>query len=360
MSDPVVEALEVCIRAGLSPMLWGPPGVGKSDRVKELAQRMGWGLVDVRLARRNPVDMRGVPVPDHSRGRTRYYPPAEYPDPERDGERGIWFLDELTGAPRDVQLAALQLFLERRFDEYEVPEGWVVIAAGNRVVDRAGSYQMTSSLANRMVHIPVCCDLPGLDVSGEGVKMDADGWKMWAYSHGIREEVIAFVGFRPELLWKATGQVAFATPRTWHFVSRVLEVAPDPPQLVVEGCVGSGPAREFRAFLRARNEMPDPDAILAGADVPAPPPDRPDVLWALCGALVSRLVAMRKKRSKRFEHAVAAYAEWLRRVPGEFQAYYLKEAGNAGLITELGVQPFFREFVAENSEVFRHELARSV
>lgn len=358
MSDPVVESMGLCLRAGLAPMLWGPPGVGKSDRVKDLAKERGWGLVDVRLARRSPVDLRGVPVPDTAAGRTRYLPPFEFPEPKRDGREGIWFLDEVTGAPPAVQAAALQLFLERKFDSYEVPPGWHVVAAGNRVTDRSGSYAMLASLANRVVHLPVWCDLPALDVSPEGVRPDADAWRAWAYSTGrVREEVVAFIAFRPDLVWKPTGQVAFPTPRTWEFVSRLLDASGGsaPPSLAVAGCVGTGPAGEFLGFLRVRREMPDPDAILAGADVPAPPADRPDVAWALGGALVSRLAALKKKR-KPVGAQVAAFVRWLPRLPSNFQVLYLKEAWNAGLGTECAAQPGFLDFAREHREVFVDEI----
>jgi len=247
----------------------------------------------------------------------------------------------------------LELLLERKFDNYRVPDGWAVVAAGNRVSDRAGAYQLLTSLANRVVHLTVWSDLPPLEVSEEGVQKDADGWRQWAYGSGrIREEVVSFIAFRPDLVWKATGQAAFATPRTWEFVSRLLEASGGkPPGAALAGCVGTGPAHEFLAFLRARQEMPDPDDILAGEEVPPPSGDRPDLLWALCGALVARLVARKKKR-KNFEPAIAAFVEWVKFLPAEFQALYFREAARANLGTEQSMQPYFREFARRNAEVF--------
>lgn len=350
--EEVQEALELCLRAGLPAMLWGPPGVGKSKTIEMLARTKGWGLVVTTFADRNPVDVSGIPVPDPATGRTRYLPPDEYPDPARDGERGIWFLDEITNAPREVQTTALRLFLERRLSNYQVPPGWYLVAAGNRVVDRAGSYQMISSLANRMVHIPVCCSLPPLELAAEGVSVDGEAWRSWAYARGIREEVIAFLGYRENLLWKPTGQVAYATPRTWEFVSQILDAAEGRfVRLAVAGCVGDGPAGEFAAFLRARKEMPDPDAILAGRDVPGS--SSPDVCWAVCTALVGRLVALKKKKKPdRLAAAVANLMRWLPRLPVEFQVLCLKEAGRAGLMNEVAADPGFRDFARRHREVF--------
>jgi hypothetical protein len=359
--EQVVEALELCLRAGLPAMLWGPPGVGKSETVRALARAKGWGLVVTTFADRNPVDVSGIPIPDPATGRTRYLPPDEYPDPTRDGEQGIWFLDEITNAPRDVQTTALRLFLERRLSNYEVPPGWHLVAAGNRVVDRAGSYQMISSLANRIVHIPVCCSLPPLELAAEGVWVDAEAWRKWAYTHGIREEVIAFLGYREgekhSLLWKATGQVAYATPRTWEFVSRILDAAEGRfVRLAVAGCVGDGPAGEFAAFLRSRKDMPDPDAILAGRDVPAP--SGPDVCWAVCAALVGRLLSLKKKKKPdRLAAAIGNLMRWLPRLPVAFQVLCLKDAGQAGLVNELVVDPGFRDFAQRHREVFADDVS---
>lgn len=355
--DEVVEAVELCLRAGLPPMLWGPPGVGKSATVEEVARRHGWGLVITRFADRNPVDVTGVPFPDVKKGRTYYLPPDEYPDPARDGEQGVWFLDEITNAPREVQTTLLGLFLGRRLSNYELPAGWHLVAAGNRVVDRAGSYQMTSSQANRMVHIPVCCSLPPLELVADGISVNFDQWRKWAYAHGIRGEVIAFHGFRQKLLWAATGQVAFATPRTWEFVSRILDAAEGRfVYLAVAGCVGDGPADEFAAFLRSQKGLLDPDGILAGHDVPVPPD--PDTRWVLCLALVSRLAALkRKKNPGRMAAAVANLMKWLARMPSEFQVLCLKEAGRADLINEIAMDPGFCEFAQKHREVFWDDAA---
>lgn len=350
--EQVIEALELCIRAGLPAMLWGPPGVGKSETVRTLARTKGWGLVVTTFADRNPVDVSGIPIPDPATGRTRYLPPDEYPDPARDGERGIWFLDEITNAPRDVQTTALRLFLERRLSNYQVPPGWHLVAAGNRVVDRAGSYQMISSLANRMVHIPVCCSLPPLELAAEGVAVDFESWLKWAYGRSIREEVIAFLGFRQELLWKPTGQVAYATPRTWEFTSRVLDAAEGRfVRLAVAGCVGDGPAGEFAEFIRVRKEMPDPDAILGGRDVAAP--REPSVCYAVCTALVGRLIALKKKkRGEQLAAAISNLMRWLPRLQREHQIFCLKSAGAAGLMNEIAADPGFSAFARSQREVF--------
>lgn len=352
--EEIREAVRLCLKADLPVMLWGAPGVGKSSVVRQLAQEGGIGLIDLRLSQMSPVDLRGAPVPDHASGRTRWYPPSELPDIRRDGEKGILFLDELPNAPRDVQVGALQLVLDRRLGEYGLPAGWRVVAAGNRVVDRAGSYQIVSSLANRMVHIPVACGLPPMELTGDGVSVDVNAWKVWAYSSGLREEVIAFLSFRSDLLWRATGQVAYATPRTWEYVSRLLDAGGGKAApLAVRGCVGDAPGKEFLAFLEVRERMPDPDAIIAGKEERAPGRGEPDVAWAVCVALAVRMLRQKKKGRDKLVSACRAVMRYLERLDADFQVFLLTELfWNARVGTEIANLPEFAEWRRRHPEVF--------
>jgi MoxR-like ATPase len=213
--------------------VWGPPGCSKSSVVRQTAQALGLALVDLRATLLDPVDLRGLPTV--TAGRTVWCPPEFLP---RSGT-GVLFLDELAQAVPTVQTALLQLTLDRRLGEYELPEGWTVVAASNRAEDRAGTHRLISPLLNRFVHVD--CDV------------SADDWQAWALTAGVAPEVRAFLRFRPALLFQfepATNPRAFPTPRSWQFVSDVLRHAPALLlQRVVSGCVGEGPAAEFAAFL---------------------------------------------------------------------------------------------------------------
>jgi len=339
-------------------MLWGPPGVGKSQIVEECAKDLGWNMADIRLSQMSPVDLRGIPAIDRERCRAIWYPPSELPDVERDGECGILFLDEIANAPRDVQTAALQLVLDRRLGDYVLPSGWKVVGAGNRVTDRAGSYQLASSLANRFIHFPVCSGMPGLELSREPVDVSVDDWRQWAYRAGIAQEVIAFLTKMPNKLWVATGQMAYATPRTWEFVSHVLDVFPSADEALpaISGCVGEGPAAEFLVFSRVQNEMPDPDAILRGDDVPAPA--RPDVMYALAVSLVIRIrdisTSRAKKAQQQLEQAIANLWAWIERLPVEFQVLIAKDIANISAAVNMmqAQTPRFADWAKNNSAVF--------
>lgn len=307
------KILEIGFQAKIPMFLWGPPGIGKTSRVKRFAQEKGLPVIDLRLSQMSPVDLRGVPYPDKEKGYTVFYPPAELPRIERDGPEGILFLDEFPNAVRDIQAAALQI-LDGRLGLWEKPPGWWIVLAGNRVSDRAGAYQILSSVANRLCHIPVGGDLPPLEMEDPGYDGHFDAWKIWALRAGIREEVISYLNYQPRHLYAVTKQVAYATPRSWEMVSRALNYGVN--ETVIAGCVGTGVAGSFRAFLKVRQELPDPDKVLAGEKVDLPV--APDALYAMLGALVHR--AIRAEKTAEIGQKPLHFARVIKRFPPEFQA----------------------------------------
>ena len=264
-------------------MLWGPPGVGKSDMIRETAQRHQVPVIDIRLSQMEPSDLRGIPF---RHGDTvEWAAPAILPDARRHGERGILFLDEITSAPPSVSAAAYQLILDRRLGEYQVPEGWAIFAAGNRQGDRGVTYTMPAPLANRFSHFDVDAHL--------------DDWVAWAYRHGIDERVIAFLRFRPELLFDfdpAHNPMAFPSPRSWEFAHRSLQKFGNQGDLLqgaLQACVGPAAGIELTAFVNSLDKMPDLDDILAGREVPVP--DEIDLQYAVAAALVGRAIRAREQ-----------------------------------------------------------------
>ena len=113
----------------------GPPGIGKSTFIRNLCKENGIGFIDVRLAQREPVDIRGLPVPRMTRreliGLFRLNGLGA--DDDDTPERGIILFDEITAADSTLQVAAYEFILDRRLGQlYEVPDGWYIVAAGNR------------------------------------------------------------------------------------------------------------------------------------------------------------------------------------------------------------------------------------
>lgn len=300
----IASALRTLIDIRQPVFLWGPPGVGKSGLVAQVAAELGFALCDIRAVLLDPVDLRGLPRIGAG-GTAEWCPPAFLPDTSDSG-RGVVFLDELNAAPPLVQAACYQLVLDRRIGEYRLPVGWTVVAAGNRESDRAVTHRMPSALANRMVHLE--CE-PGLD-----------DWIVWAQSAGIRPEVTAFLRFRPKLLHDfdpASGAKAFASPRSWEFLSGVLEARPDPlvEYELFQGTVGPAAAAEFMGFLQVWRDLPGVEDILEDP-AGAPVPEEPAAAYALCEALAG-------KAAPETMDALAAYAA---RLPVEFGVLLMRDA----------------------------------
>jgi MoxR-like ATPase len=170
----IASSLQLLAQIQKPAFVWGPPGVGKSQVVAQVAALLGIRLIDIRAVLLDPVDLRGLPTVEQ--GRAAWAIPAFLPE---DGA-GILFLDELNAAPPLVQAACYQLVLDRALGEYRLPDGWAVFAAGNREGDRAVTSRMSSALANRFVHLVF--------------EPDLDDWSQWAMGPGdLRPEVVAFL-----------------------------------------------------------------------------------------------------------------------------------------------------------------------
>ncbi|MFL6624683.1 MAG: AAA family ATPase [Sulfurifustaceae bacterium] len=262
-------------------MLWGPPGVGKSQMVKQIAEKRGTPMIDLRLSQMEPTDLRGIPFRVNEV--VEWAVPAMLPDAVRHGYEGILFLDEITSAAPAVSAAAYQLILDRALGNYEIPPGWAIFAAGNRQGDRGITYSMPAPLANRFAHFEVETNL--------------DDWVAWAYAQGIDERIVAFLRFRPELLFDfnpAHNPVAFPSPRSWEFAHRALRKFGDQPALLLgalQACVGPAAGVELKAFLDNLDHLPDVEAIVAGSNTNVP--KETDLQYAVASALVSRAVRAR-------------------------------------------------------------------
>jgi hypothetical protein len=271
-------------------MLWGPPGVGKSQIIAQVAARHGVPMIDIRLSQMEPTDLRGIPF--RIEDRVERAIPSMLPDTKKHGPQGILFLDEITSAPPSVSAAAYQLILDRRLGAYQIPEGWAVFAAGNRQGDRGVTYTMPAPLANRFSHFEVEANL--------------DDWVAWAYANNIDERLIGFLRFRPELLFDfdpAHNPVAFPSPRSWEFAHRALQKFGDHPELLLptlQACVGPAAGLELNAFIENLDRMPDLDAILRGEEVAVP--REIDLQYAVASALVGRAIRAKGNADARDIH----------------------------------------------------------
>jgi hypothetical protein len=238
--------------------LWGPPGIGKSELVEGIASELGGLMIDLRLGQMEPTDIRGIPFYNKESGKMEWAPPVELPDAETASQYPIvvLFMDELNSAPPSVQSAAYQLILNRRIGKYVLPDNVVMVAAGNRESDKGVTYRMPTPLANRFIH--------------QEMKVDFAAYQEWAVQNRIHKDVVGYLSFAKQDLYDfdaKSSSRAFATPRSWTFVSELLNdesVDDDTLTNLVAGTIGEGLAVKFMAHRKIASRMPNPVDILRG------------------------------------------------------------------------------------------------
>jgi hypothetical protein len=168
----------------------------------------------------------------------------------------ILFLDEMNSAPPAVQAAGYQLVLNGRVGKYILPKNVHIVAAGNRDSDKGVTYRMPMPLANRFIHLEM--------------RPDFASWQNWAVVNKVHEDVVGYLSFAKQDLYDfdaKSSSRAFATPRTWTFVSQLLtqdDIDADTLYNLVAGTVGEGLATKFMAHRKIASKMPNPSDILSG------------------------------------------------------------------------------------------------
>lgn len=248
------KSIRKCISVQRPVFLWGAPGIGKSDIVKQIGEEQGREVIDVRLSLWEPTDIKGIPYYNSQTNSMSWAPPSELPiDPE---SNAILFLDELNSAAPATQAAAYQLILNRRVGTYTLPKNVAIVAAGNRETDKGVTYRMPAPLANRFLHLEL--------------KTNFDDWLQWATLNKIHEQVVGYVSFSKQDLYDfdpKSPSRAFATPRSWSFVSQLLcedDLDDETLTNLVSGAVGEGLAIKFMAHRKVAKQLPKPEDILAG------------------------------------------------------------------------------------------------
>lgn len=311
--DGFIEVLTkiytAAISAGISlktiptPFLWGPPGVGKSEGVRQLAERIEKNtgkrviVTDVRLLLFSPVDLRGVPVADKNREVTNWLRPKLFAMDDAPNCVNILFLDELSAAPQSVQAAAYQICLDRTVGEHRLPDNCIVIAAGNRTTDRSVSYKMPKALCNRLMHLLV--------------EPDYNAWKLWAMNNGVDERIIGYLAFDNSRLCAEpeSSDIAYPTPRSWSFVSSLLKTVSgslEELHMPIAACVGVDVALDFEEWCQIFNDLPAVEDILAGKCRKYP--RKHDALFALTASLSAALYQRKDDLTDSEIHNVCAYA----------------------------------------------------
>ena len=319
MQQVTMQTLASYIDAALSldhPLLiWGSPGLGKSQAAACAAERVGGTIIDLRLSLYESVDLRGLM--DFEGGQTVWHPPATLPfegNPSfPDDAPIILFLDEMLHAAPSVLAVAFQLVLDRRVGEHKLKPNVRIVAASNRAGDKSGAGRLPQALANRFDHVEVVPDLKS--------------WKMWAYANKVNDTIIAYLSARPDSLDQfasalKTGDKAFPTPRSWAKLSQKMTLFESSAHFagMVTAAIGEAMASEFMAFVRNRERLiPFEDILRSPTKCKVPPEGDVDVLYCLSALIVNRV-------DKENIEKVLVYAQ---RLPLEYQVLVLRDIFDA-------------------------------
>lgn len=307
----------------LVPYLVSGAGIGKTTTVKDIAKKREVECKIVSLAQHDAGEIAGWLVPNADNSAMTRLRPDWMPS----SGKGILFLDELPQAPVANQNIAAQIVNERRVGDHHLPPGWVIVAAGNRTSDRAGTNNMPTHLRDRLMFLEIEADLE-----------DAIAY---LNSIGADERVCAFLRFRPEWLHKFDRDAnSCPSPRSWERVSSILSWSLDPIclQEAIAGQVGRAATADFMGFLKLYDAVPDIDALIANPDS-AKLADDPAVMYAICAALSSRV-------NKSNAGNVIKY---LKRIPQqEFAVFVIKDALNRN--KDLKQVPAVRDWIVTSAK----------
>ena len=326
----LTNELRANARANIPTMVWGPPGIGKSQIAYQIANDLNAKLFELRANLFDPVDVRGgLKVVEQEDGtyRTRYGVPEDYPDSNYGGNV-VLLVDELPNAPKATQNALLQLVLDKKIGTYTLPAGTAIIAAGNRSIDRAAVHEMPTPVKNRFAHYEI--------------EANIDDWVAWAMQNNISPTIISFLRYRPTQLHNLDAREnAFPTPRAWEMIDRKLPFMgnnTDEEFYGTASLIGDGPAGEFIAFKKSVDKMPDLDQIVQNPTY-TQVPDDPSVLYAVSGALASRADTNNFKDIMRYA----------KRMPAEYQVVLVRDS--LAKDRELMQTDAFQQWTQDNANV---------
>ena len=195
------------------PYVAGPPAIGKSQVVYQVAKDAKAKMIDLRLSQILSEDMTGLPERNEKTGKAYYLPFETFPlegDDLPDGYNGwLLFLDELSSATEEVLAAAYSLILDRTVGGKKLHKKCLVVAAGNRASDSAIARALPDTLITRM--------LPA------EMKVSTNDWLVWAETEpNINEAIVGFIEKNPTKLYAHIDQKnreeleTYATPRGWE------------------------------------------------------------------------------------------------------------------------------------------------
>ena len=301
------ELITDIIKAKLTPNIIGSPGIGKSDIVKQVANKFNLKLIDFRLSQADITDLNGFPTIEN--GRSIYAPPIDFPLEEYslpEGKNGwLLFLDELNSAPLGVIAASYKIILDRAVGQYNLHKHVAIVTAGNLATDKAIVNRQSTAMQSRLVHLKL--------------KINPDHWIEWADENDVDYRVKGFIQFRPELLHKFDpnhNDVTYASPRTWAFLSKIInswENISHNKLPIIAGTVGTGAAFEFTGFCKEYDKLPKFSDLINNPES-IPISEEPSTLYA-----ISSLIGSKTDKTN-----IEKLMKLINRLPTEFQVITLQ------------------------------------
>ena len=281
-------------------LLIGPPGIGKTAIMEQIAGECGVGLVSYTMTHHTRQSAIGLPVLTEKQFAGKEYTVTSYTmseiiasvyeQMEKTGCRdGILFLDEINCVSETLMPAMLQFLQYKTFGSHQLPEGWVIVAAGNPPAYNRSVREFDTVTLDR--------------VRCMNVEPDFTIWKHYAVERGLHPAVLSFLELRPERFYvMEPGEKGFVTGRAWEDLSEILLTMEELELGVEEALFGQylqdeDTATEFTFYYRLYEKWKKelkPEQILTGAaDVPTNLPSLPfDERLCIVWLLLQRIYAL--------------------------------------------------------------------
>ena len=204
-------------------LLMGPPGIGKTQIMEQIASETGVGLVSYTITHHTRQSAIGLPFIEKETFDGQEFSITEYTMSEilasvyrlmkKTGlKEGILFLDEINCVSETLAPMMLQFLQCKTFGNQRLPEGWLIVAAGNPPEYNKSVRDFDVVTLDRVKRIDVTEDFPV--------------WKEYAYRHGLHGAVISYVDIKKENFYRIEATVdglQFVTARGWEDLSELLQ-----------------------------------------------------------------------------------------------------------------------------------------
>lgn len=239
--------------------LMGPPGIGKTAIMEQIAAERGVGLVSYSMTHHTRQSALGLPFIVHKSYGDREYAITEYTMSEIIAsvydlmeetrvKEGILFLDEINCVSETLAPSMLQFLQYKIFGRHQVPKGWIVVAAGNPPEYNNSVREFDIVTWDRLKRVDI--------------EPDFDIWKEYAYSRGIHPAVMTYLEIRKSDFYKVEATVdgrRFVTARSWSDLSDMILLYEQHGLTVEENLIGQylqdkKIAREFALYYDLFNK----------------------------------------------------------------------------------------------------------